>query len=159
MSGGTIEAFRTTGEGEMYTFARPCEHALLTSCSRRVPSDFGIFLDTTDGTTTTVVVGVRLNGTTTIVRGRFDIPSLGVTVDFPESSQESPNVTITITIMPNSPLQDDCGLCGKRDGTLVLPNGNAIDPNSDSDIQELISSYKVMPGDTFLMDHRRECGM
>ena len=149
-----IRAFRKDAEGETYTFARPCEHALLTSCSTRVPADFGIFIDTTDGTTATAVVGVRMNGSTTIIRDCLDIPSLGIFVDV----SGGPNANITIKITDESPLQDDCGLCGRRNGSFVLPSGNLINPSDNSVIQRFISAYKVMPGDTFLMSDRRECG-
>ena len=150
---GRIQAFQKAGEGTVYTFLRPCEHPLLTTCNRRVPSDFGIFIDTTNGTTSTSVIGVRINGTTVIVNEEYALPSLGVSVHFDRS-----NGSVTITISTDSPLQDECGLCGRRNGSLVLPNGNQINASRGSDVEEFITSYRVMPGDTFLMPDRRQCG-
>ena len=153
MPDGRIQAFQKDGEGTVYTFLHPCEHPLLTTCSRRVPSDFGIFIDTTSGTTSTAVIGVRINGTTVIVNEEYALPSLGVSVRF-----DRLNGSVTITISTDSPLQDECGLCGRRNGSLVLPNGNQIDASRQSDVEEFITSYRVMPGNTFLMPDRHQCG-
>ena len=49
-------------------------------------------------------------------------------------------------------------ICGEREGSLELPNGVAIDSNRRSDLEEFITAYRVMPGDTFLMESRRACG-
>ena len=78
-----------------YSFNWQCEHALLTICTLRVPSDFGVFLDS---------------------------------------------------------------MCDERKGSLELPNGVAIDSSRPSDLEEFITAYRVMPGDTFLMEPRRACG-
>ena len=151
--GGMIIAFNDDNEGRSYSFSRQCEHALLTTCTLRVPSDFGVFVDSMDGMN--FVVGVRLNGTTTIVGQRLEIASLGVIV---ERSETEGGTAIIVRIAADSPLQDECGLCGEREGSLELPNGVAIDSSRPSDLEEFITAYRVMPGDTFLMEPRRACG-
>ena len=102
------------------------------------------------------VVGVRLNGTTTIVNQRLVISSLGVIVE--RNEPEEGNTTVRVRVAADSPLRDECGLCGERGGTLELPNGVDVNSTIPGDLEEFITAYRVMPGDTFVMEPRRSCG-
>ena len=168
VTAGQIQIFSTDDTGLTYSFTRPCEHALLTSCATNAPASFGVFIDSTDGTLTNAFLGIRLGEsrvvvdqtltvTTTIgtgiqvIRGTrmvtLRVPSLGVEAVRTLSD-------ITVSIARDSSLASDCGLCGTRNGVLVLRNGATTTTATD----EFITSFQVLPRNTFLMENREECG-
>ena len=164
---GAIVTFPGVSNGQTYQFARPCEHALLTTCAETNPLDFGVFIDTTDGTLATASVGVRLLDSRVVVDASnraivvgsqiqvqatnvmttITVPSLDVVVT-------RTSTQVSVVIGETSSLVSDCGLCGNRNGDLVLPNRMTVATPSE----QFITAFQVLPGDAFLMPNRRQCG-
>lgn len=152
-----------------YGFNGACEHALLLS------GDFGIFIDSLDGSVTNSRIGIRdgtasivldINGNVLSQMGEFvgltiassggqtfiDISTRGVAL-FTSATQ------ISIQVSEDSSLTSVFGLCGDLNGNLVLQDGTSIDASSQTDLEAFIDEYFILPGETFVRQIvRRECG-
>ena len=166
---GSIVTFPGEPNGVEYRFACPCEHALLSSCAMNAISpNFGVFIDTTDGSLNTASLGVRLNDSTVIVDSNGAVTSTGTLITIQEMGNGMVFVTVpslgirvmrtntqvTVSIDGSSSLVRDCGLCGTRTGDLVLPNGNTVTETSE----QFITAFMSPPSDNFVLPNRDQCG-
>ena len=166
----------TFGESKMYMYNRTCEHALLKQ--QTAMGEFGVFVESLDGTFMTTRIGIRLGFSESVVVNAYNrtiirqsdmLDKIQVTST---SSKLSISVSslnflleifesriVVLSIGVNSTLTDHSGLCGNLNGDFVLRNGTIVDISNMAALNRVISQNLVPPSETFLrMVVRQECG-
>ena len=166
----------TFGESKMYMYNRTCEHALLKQ--QTAMGEFGVFVESLDGTFMTTRIGIRLGSSESVVVNAYNrtiirqsdmLDKIQVTST---SSKLSISVSslnflleifesriVVLSIGVNSTLTDHSGLCGNLNGDFVLRNGTIVDISNMAALNRVISQNLVPPSETFLrMVVRQECG-
>ena len=172
-SSGNISTF---GDTVTYPYSETCERALLFQMTPA--GEFGVFIESLDGSFMTTRIGVRFSLNESIVVNAFNrtiirqspalnlisftstatkltiaVLSLGLTVDITASG-------VSVTLVSDSALQSHRGLCGNLNGDLAFRNGTVIDPSNMVSLNKMIRQFLTPPSETFIrMVPRRECGM
>ena len=170
------QTITTFGDTDTYMYNRTCEHALLLQQSTL--GEFGVFVESLDGTFMTTRVGVRIGSNESIVVNAYNrtiirqttlneirvsstTNKLTIAVASLDFVLEISASRIAVSIGANSSLQTHTGLCGNVNGDLVLRNGSVVDADNDmAALNKLIGQNMVPPSETFVrMVTRQECGM
>ncbi len=166
----------TFGESTVYMYNRTCEHALLKQ--QTAMGEFGVFVESLDGTFMTTRIGIRLGSSEslvvnaynrTIIRQSDMLDKIQVTSTSSRMSISVLSLNFLLDIFPdrilvlsvgaNSTLTDHSGLCGNLNGDFVLRNGTIVDTSNMAALNRVISQNLVPPSETFLrMVVRQECG-
>ena len=169
------QTISTFGDSNSYSYNNTCEHILLIQQS--TVGEFGVFIESLDGTPMTTRVGVRVGSSESVVINVYNrtvirqttmnliqvtstpsrltvaVPSLDFFLDI--NSQR-----MTLFVGADSSLQTHTGLCGNVNGDLVFRNGTSVDPLDAAAFNRLVRQNMVPPSETFIrMVTRQECGM
>ena len=136
--------------------------------------DFGIFIDSLDGSVNNSRIGVRsgdayivvdISGNVIFQKGQ--LTGVGITTVDGMTRVHLPAYGIVIVMDPTQisvQVSDDFsmpytrGLCGDLFGNMLLRDGTILSSSSDA-VEVFLIEYSVLPGETFVRKTvRRECG-